>query len=323
MAADARVRVIYIAGCSYSGSTLLGLLLGSDPKAIYAGEVNQFMRAEHRKNLEHAGHYYCTCGQRYEACEFMPRIRSGCPSLADLNPAPGFSRSNARLMLSILNPVASRRTKKTTTEYGTLIAAIFEASKVRDPARVYVVDSSKSIHGLDQLSSARNVDLYVLHVVRDGVSVANSYKRRGRSLWYGITAWTLVNVFLAFYIRKNDLNALRISYRSLCESPGAEFERLNELLGIQLDVQRYLRNVKNEVYHLIGGNKNVRQVATNVREFGGIKHESSRDALSRVERSLATWLVAPLNRIFRADAVDRTRRNPSRPQPSPRLDSGS
>ncbi len=47
------------------------------------------------------------------------------------------------------------------------------------------------------------------------------------------------------------------------------------------------------MYHLIGGNKNVRQVATNVREFGGIKHESSRDALSRVERSLATWLVAP------------------------------
>ena len=323
MAADPRVRVIYIAGCSYSGSTLLGLLLGSDAKAVYAGEVNQFMRAEHRKNPEHAGHYYCTCGQRYEACEFMQRIRSRWPSLADLNPAPGFSGSNVRLMLSILNPVACRRTEKTTNEYGALIAAILEASRVRDPALVYVVDSSKSIHGLDQLSRARNVDLYVLHVVRDGVSVANSYKRRGRSLWYGITAWALVNVFLALYIKKNDLNGVRISYRSLCESPGAELEQLNEFLGIQLDAEHYLGNVKDEIYHLIGGNKNVRELATSAREFDGIKHESSRDALSRAERSLATWLVAPLNRIFRADAVDRTRRNPSRPQPSPRSDSGS
>ena len=34
------VKVVFITGSSYSGSTMLGLVLGSDDKAFFSGEVN-------------------------------------------------------------------------------------------------------------------------------------------------------------------------------------------------------------------------------------------------------------------------------------------
>ena len=39
-----RVKAVYIAGNSFSGSTLLGIVLGSDPKAFFGGEINQLNR---------------------------------------------------------------------------------------------------------------------------------------------------------------------------------------------------------------------------------------------------------------------------------------
>lgn len=56
------MRVIYIAGTSHSGSTLLDLMLNAHPAILSAGEVLKLNRQLGIKNARKGTHAQCSCG---------------------------------------------------------------------------------------------------------------------------------------------------------------------------------------------------------------------------------------------------------------------
>jgi len=289
-----KVKVVFIAGSSYSGSTMLGLVLGSDDAAFFSGEAKQYMRRRDAKQHQTPGHYFCTCGERYEECPFWRSVHARYGSERNLNPSPGFSWSNLRLVIHALIPF-ERRNDRPTAEHARLLETIRDVARADDSDIVYVVDSSKSVRSLDALAGASNIDLHVIHLIRDGFAVASSFKSRGWNAFYGMVSWGMLNVFLARYLRRNGIRNVRVDYGSLCLATAGEIERINAFLGFSLKPEQLTRRVRENVYHVFAGNKDVRGLSE---KFPGIRFRADRKQLNAVERLFAALLLAPLNRWF-------------------------
>ena len=86
-----------------------------------------------------------------------------------------------------------------------------------------------------------------------------------------------------------------MDYGSLCLATAGELERINTFLGFSLKPEELTRRVRENVYHVFGGNKDVRGLSE---EFQGIRFRADRKQLNAVERLFAALLLAPLNRWF-------------------------
>lgn len=125
------VKVVFIMGSSYSGSTMLGLVLGSDDTAFFSGEVKQYMRRRDLKQRQSPGHHFCTCGERYEACPFWKSVHSSYGSQRNLNPVPGFSWSNLRLVTRVVIPV-KRGDDDPIPEHARLLEAVHDVAQAEN-----------------------------------------------------------------------------------------------------------------------------------------------------------------------------------------------
>jgi hypothetical protein len=65
-----KVKLIYIVGAQYSGTTLMSNMLGTAPEAFNIGEVNHLRQALTNKKK------ICTCGERVQSCSFWSPILS-------------------------------------------------------------------------------------------------------------------------------------------------------------------------------------------------------------------------------------------------------
>ena len=188
------VRVAFIASASHSGSTILGMVLGSDPRAVFAGEVNKYRRL-HELSRQRNERGRCGCGAWYEDCHFWNGVWRRCPPAMDLHPSSGFSWRNLGLVLRLFLPGAGSPDRRVDGDhtagdaYAEAIAAIRDEAAERDPRIDLVVDSSKSLRSVEMLAQSANVELFVIHLIRDGALVAASYKRRGKGALDGMAAW--------------------------------------------------------------------------------------------------------------------------------------
>lgn len=287
------VRVAYIAGSSFSGSTLLGLILGGAQEVFYCGEINQYRRAAWRSRP-----VACTCGSEYGECPVWSRVYADLPHGRDLNPSPGFSRANLRLLLSILLPGRRRSSPRKTTEYGAVVEAIRRHAAPVTDEPLWIVDSSKTLEALDALRRSANVDLRVIHLVRDGRGVAASCRKRGRSPLAAMAAWTLVNTALLLYTRRNDIPCLRVDYRSFCENGDAAVAEIRRFLDLEGAAGDVLPPVRRGSYHLMQGNREVRKLASGESEFEGLRYRGDATGLSRPQRVVAGLVIGPLYRFL-------------------------
>ena len=74
---SARVGVIYVAGVSHTGSTLLGHVLGELEQTCYAGEIRNTWQ---RGILENT---ICTCNARFAECAFWRAVVERLPFAAE------------------------------------------------------------------------------------------------------------------------------------------------------------------------------------------------------------------------------------------------
>jgi hypothetical protein len=304
MESTPRLKVIFIAGTSFSGSTLLGLLLGSDQSAFFAGEVKQFPRINNYKNPQDPSYRTCTCGKDFSDCPLWSEVKSGFQSTLDFKPAPGVSILNLKLFLKLLNPFFVLERHSSMTGYGSLIHTIFNLADQHIKAIEYVVDSSKSVHSLYTLTRSSEVDVYVLHIIRDGICACSSFKKRGYTAWYGMLVWLVGNMFMSLFVKKAKLNVIRIDYERLCKRPYDEFMRINAFLGTELNVSKTVNRVRREQYHLFGGSTQVLKYARKTRQFDGITYSDDRRILSSLELYLARSILAPFHRVFLGDFKD-------------------
>ncbi|GAB3245008.1 sulfotransferase domain-containing protein [Kineosporia babensis] len=165
------MRVAFVGGVGRSGSTLIELALGQLPDACPLGEVRHLWQRGVAENQ------LCGCGEPFAACSFWKSVgeqafggwdQVDLAEVQQLKSAVDRSRHVPRLLLRPSSAVA-----RYTELYRRIYTAAGEVS-----GRALVIDSSKHISFAACLAVDPEVDLRVLHVVRDPRGVAHSWSKQ-------------------------------------------------------------------------------------------------------------------------------------------------
>lgn len=210
MTSGGRYPMIYVAGSGHSGSTLLEMFVSGAQCNVGLGEIFQLVDRRNPiiKNLD--GHL-CSCGSGVADCVFWR------PVIARLAKIPRGDENERYRAL------------------GEAVAAHFSPDTV-------MVDSSKTLDGLERAIASDAFDIKVLHLVRDVrswlVSMQKSYRRNGVASWVenckraGLAKgtakyllrhpladawqWQRLNSRVEEVVTRNGLPLLPVSYERLC-----------------------------------------------------------------------------------------------------------
>ncbi len=175
---DTRVRVLYVGGLGRSGSTLIERLVGQLPEVCPVGEL---VHLAHRGIAEGER---CGCGQPFRQCSFWRQVGKTAFGGWDevdvrridaLRSRVDRNRFIPALARRELSPDRRRVLDEYTEYYARLYAALAEVSGCQ-----VVVDSSKHPALAHCLRWREDIDLRVLHVIRDSRAVAYSWSRQVR-----------------------------------------------------------------------------------------------------------------------------------------------
>ncbi len=244
------LKLIFIAGTNYSGTTLLSSILGCHPAVESLGQV--FEIEEYHRNAR-----TCMCGEAVPGCPFwsavLPRTSAWHHGEARLTPYPTEFAYGGPIT-GRLKLVLPSRPHSVSAYRGFTLELLRAAAAVS--GRQVLVDSSKHPHRLDWLVRAgvdREVDLRVVQVTRNGLGVMRSYMKRGQSAARGALAWRARNAQVASAVaRVGAGRTTRLNYEELCADPRAAVVRLCEAVGVDFD-ERMLQ-FRSRVQHQVGGN---------------------------------------------------------------------
>ena len=242
MAAGNLPKVVYLGGLGRSGTTLLERLLGELPGVCSAGEV------VHMWQRGIVDGERCGCGEPFGNCAFwreVGRVAFGgwdgvdVRRITALRAAVDRSRYIPALAAPVLRPSLRRDLDEYLRYYQRLYAAIAEVS-----GQPTVVDSSKHASLAFCLRWQAQLDLRVIHVVRDSRAVAFSWTRRvsrpdSSAATYMTTyspstaaaLWNAQNGALAL-LAIEGVPTLRIRYEDLVTAPSATLARVADFAGI-------------------------------------------------------------------------------------------
>ena len=276
------LNIIYIAGSSYSGTTVLGLILGSSDKIFNGGEVCKYKEIKDNSfkiDPNNEVNNICTCGELYSTCPYWSRVFKQYQKDVDFNPA-GFSKENLKLMIRLLNPFGSLKAGHSKVEdYYEYAGLLFREAKKRKPTVEYLLDISKSIYNVYLLKDHPDVKLHVIHLIRNPMDTCNSFKKHKVGTLYAITSWVLVNLFTKILVRRSRLKCLTIKYDDLCSKTEETFESIRSFLRIELNTTDYVNKVNSEDYHIVAGNPFLNNFS-----FDGLANRKSKSRLNITEK---------------------------------------
>lgn len=174
-AADRDLRVLYLGGIGRSGSTLLERMLGELPGACSLGEVAHLWERGLRDDER------CGCGQPFSTCPFWQavgeRAFGGWHQVSverhlRLRARVDDVQRTPRLLVGAYGPSFRRDL----AEYAGAYSAIYRAAREVSGAEV-VVDSSKFTSLAYCLRRVPELDLRLLHLIRDSRAVAYSWTK--------------------------------------------------------------------------------------------------------------------------------------------------
>ncbi|WP_197523058.1 sulfotransferase [Actinokineospora pegani] len=292
-----RPRVLYITGWMRSGSTLLGNVLNELPGVLHVGELHYLWR---NGVLKQGTNTTCGCGRDITACALWSAVLDddGSSALAAARRMMGQQRRHLRTRHTAARlrdwqdgggppPGVAEATGRTAAVYHLLAAG---------GADRLVVDGSKYPAEAAALLGRSDVDVRVLHVVRDPRPTALSYKRAkdyidpmgpARSSAY----WTAFNAASELLGRAAPERYLRVRHEDLCADPRSVIAAVMAFAGLDGDNPVDDRGrVALGVNHTVTGNPD--RLSTGVTAIRS--DERWRTALSRREITAATATAAPL-----------------------------
>lgn len=236
------VKVAFIAGWGRSGSTLLDLLLGLNDGFVSVGEI-KFLWS--RGLIENRP---CGCGVPLRSCEFWREVLAS--SLGAMEPdrirqlAADAERTRTRHLPQMLMPGAGERYGRHLDHYRATLASLYREVMEKSGAQV-VVDSSKFPSYLFVLQQIGDLDVRVIHLVRDPRAVAHSWStptidpdRPGRSLMArqhpALTAayWSSWNLAVKRICDMADTPRLLVRYEDLATDPRPRVRQMMDWLGL-------------------------------------------------------------------------------------------
>ncbi len=303
--------VVFVAGASRSGSTVLDIALGSNPDFVSVGELRR-LQGYARRDHELSGarsttsELRCTCGAWVDECTLWLSVEREAGLSFRESPFKSSGTVACRRAVQaaylIAGPraayaaAASTRCGKRELAVARNCFRVYDAIGAVTGSR-YIVDSSKSIYHYALLRShdARRVRLILL--ARDGRAVTHSMIRGDRATHWpaGVPPATQAARDWARQTRSMRLLSRRtpssekvtLRYEELCSDPAREFERIARMLGApSLEPQ-----LASDVRHNIGGSPSRLERHTEIR-----LDERWRDDLSESDLAMFERVAGATNR---------------------------
>jgi Sulfotransferase family len=212
------IKVLYIAGSGRSGTTIMARLLGEMEGFVNVGEAARFL---FDANLRARG-APCGCGHDVSKCEFWKDIAAAIPA--------GLADQGARLVRMRHFPSLLMRNKhsEVPADYAAILKAaedVYRSIATRTGCRV-IVDSSKNPSNALLVSFIPNIELHVLHVVRNPQNVVASWAKKK-----GYLATHPARRVIAWWWSYNILSeALKLRARTYRRTRYEDFARAPEAL---------------------------------------------------------------------------------------------
>lgn len=261
------LRVVYIAGYGRSGTTLLDIALGQHAAIAGAGEITTLSRHVWAHNE------YCSCGQPASDCLLWGPIGR---QWSESSPSGSSMADYKRDQEKIESILSSRRilrwlSGRAFKSYAERTFRLFEIIG-RHSGKETIVDSSKLPGRALALTSIPGIDLFVVHVVRDGRGVAwsllQSYKRdvkaglqkeiKPKSALRTAARWCVVNLATeALRWKLEPERYIRVKYEDLVADPVPTLQKIGKMIDLDLaDIALKLRDGEPiQPTHQIAGNR--------------------------------------------------------------------
>lgn len=296
------IELLYIASPSFSGSTLLTLLLNAHQSIATVGELKW-------GDIDLAD-YQCSCGTLLRECPFWANVvaRMNAQGLPfDLErPATAFrhasrpwldrvarSRVRGRLYESArsLALASSPTARQSWSHIHRVNRAVIEV--ILDLQRGHVfLDGSKDPVRLQYLLESGDYNVRIIQLIRDGRGVVYSaIKNVGDDAETAALEWRRTHEQIErLGHRLGDDRLLRLRYEDLCSEPDATMDRVCAFLGIE--TQELARSCWTAEHHVLGNRMRLR------RDLEIKLNEAWRDTLDAQALEAFERIGGPLNRRY-------------------------
>jgi Sulfotransferase family len=229
-----RVKVLFIVGPTRTGSTIISNILGQIDGFFHAGEV---IEAWDRGKI-----WKCSCGQFPMECPVWSKIFKSLDAAVNNKDQSEIIRMRNKMSRShkvIVNHyLPKRKTDRQAAEtrylYG--LAKLYSIIQAETGANV-IIDSSKNVGYGDTLKNVENIDLYLVHLVRDARATAFSWSRKKKELWDAhplktAVQWSSRNIAAELLSLRKSGRAIKIRYEDFIAHPRQGVHSILKLLTI-------------------------------------------------------------------------------------------
>lgn len=224
---------VYIAGCPFSGSTLLDLSLGRHPRVCALGETAPVLdEVITKKEFVEISSGKCSCGEKVEQCNIWSEVFKKL--IGDQN--IGFRGRYTHVLKMVEKSMGTE-------------TIVSDSSK-------YISHLKKRVNLFGKMDNIKIPnDFFVIHIIKDPRSYAVSWKKRRGDSFFRTTRrmykWKKRNEKIKEFVSKKDINYITISYENFCFDTKGELDKIHNFLSLS---NEKLSNINESNSHAIAGN---------------------------------------------------------------------
>lgn len=255
-----RPRVLLITGYSRSGSTLLARIMGEIDGFVSPGELRYLWRRGLVENRR------CDCGETCLECPFWQKVLIRAFGSAPPPDVEGILDLQRQVDRVYRIPALTRRTGVLPGDVATYLRYhehLYQAIEEVTGAS-WIVDSSKDPSFGHLLALSNEVDLAVIHLVRDSRAVAFSWTRDKHDPGTGkpmarqhplrsALEWDVAQ-WAASRLTRRVTRSLTLRYEDFVAAPGAAMRQVLALVGTSAEPSIHENRVHLTPGHAVSGN---------------------------------------------------------------------
>jgi hypothetical protein len=230
---DDKIKVVYIAGETRSGSTILSNILGEIDGFFNAGELYEFWTTGLKLP--------CSCGESVEKCKIWSEVLNYVFSdkaqldVEEVIRMRNKAAQSKKVPKFLLIPYQPFKIKAYAKNYLNALKNLYQSIQFVSNSRV-IIDASKNVGYCYILGLLREIELYMVHLVRDARATAYSWIQKKDGIWTEKPAklslrWVLRNL-TAEQLGKDLVGKyMKLHYEDFIKEPIKSIENILKLIN--------------------------------------------------------------------------------------------